>query len=49
MKDAGCVHLPQGAALRTLVEKHLTLDNLDPEIKGIIEGRLLGWAREIRG
>jgi hypothetical protein len=48
MTQAGC-NIPRGANLRLLLGKHLTRSNLDPEIRGIIEGKLMPWAKTIRG
>jgi hypothetical protein len=48
MKKAGCC-IPRGATLRSLLGRHLTRTNLDPEIQQIIEGKLIPWATVLRG
>ena len=47
LSAAGC-NVPRGSDLRSLVSKYLTRENLDPEIKSIIEGKLLPWAKLLR-
>jgi len=45
----GC-RVPRGNYLRELLRKHLsTREDLDPEVRAVIEDTLLPWAREIRG
>lgn len=41
--------LVKGNNLRKLLKKHLTRDNLDPEIKRLVERKLVPMARQIRG
>jgi len=45
---AGC-NVPRGSDLRSLLRKHLTRQNLDPEIRSLIEGNLLSWAKLLKG
>ena len=40
---------PSGEKLRRLLAKHLTKDNLDPEVRQLVEQTLLVWRGEILG
>jgi hypothetical protein len=40
---------PSGERLRRLLAKHLTKENLELEVRELVEGTLLVWAREIIG
>lgn len=46
--QAGC-NIPRGSSLRSLLQKHLTKENLDSEIKTIVEKILVPWAKTLRG
>jgi len=39
----------QGGSLRHLLQKHLRRDNLDPEIRELVEKTLIPWRRQILG
>ena len=41
--------MAQGKTLRNLLQKHLRRDNLDPEIRQLVEVTLVPWGREIIG
>lgn len=48
MGVSGCT-VPRGSTLRSLLRKYMTKSDLDPEIRQIVEGVLLPWARTLRG
>ena len=50
-KSAEASHctVAQGKALRKLLQKHLRRDNLDTEIRQLVEETLVLWRREILG
>jgi len=49
LAKAHCCTIPRGENLRKLLAKHLTRHNLDPELKQIVEQRLIPWRDEILG
>jgi hypothetical protein len=48
MGQNGCA-VPRGTNLRSLLRKYVTKSVLDSEIRGIVEGALVPWAKTLRG
>ena len=44
----GCA-VPHGKTLRQLMQKHVSRDNLHPELKRLVEERLIPWRTKIVG
>lgn len=46
--DQGCT-IPQGRNLQKLLQEHLSIENLDPEIERLVEEQLIPWRDDILG
>lgn len=50
--DSASIHscnVPRGSNLQKLLQEHLSKENLDPEIKDIVENKLIPWCNDILG